>query len=137
MITVSDFAVSLFFFSDHWEVASCTQLGKLTIKSLISSFKNVNFRVEKLRVVLNVQPSVNLTKCSVHFRTSLLAELAMEDKGCSFGHDICDHLFVFEESVFHLIGVVEVDGTIDVTAFILILESTIDNDVMSVTFACE
>ena len=44
----------------HRHIATLAKVGVIFIELFVAAFKNVNFRIEKLRVDIHVQASVNL-----------------------------------------------------------------------------
>ena len=61
-------------------------------------------------------------------RTSLLTEFTMEDDDGLSSHNLLDLLYIVHEGLTQHLLVINIDGTLDMTKVILVIESTIDDN---------
>ena len=107
----------------HRNIASSAEMRLKLEEELVASLKYIDFWVKEPRVMLHVQPTINLSESLVHSWPALLAELTVEDDDLS--HHFFYSLFILEEKGLHLFWVINVYCVLDVAAFVFVIESTV------------
>ncbi len=110
----------------HWLVHfGLTPLRFAFIKRLVAALKQIQLRIEKLRVAVLVHRSILVAQETQHARTSLRRELTVENEdqsladrvglfGCLF------QLVRLDELLVYLLLSVQVMGVLDVATFVLV-----------------
>jgi len=112
----------------HLYVGSGTQVWELTVEGRITTFQQVDLRVDQQRVLVNVQVPVDLSDCFIKEGSSLLRELAVNNDWHLIGHPLFNLRFVSEERGPDLFRVCEVLCALDVASFKFIVKAGIEDD---------
>lgn len=100
----------------------------------VTTFKYIDFIIENLWIMIQMQPSIDVSHGPVHSGTTLLAKLTVKDYDSLLFHECFNFVLVLKEQFLNLFWFIDIHGAFDMASLIFIVESTINYDIRMVSF---